>query len=80
MYFKKNHFCESCNFLYKTIWNSKKTIDEKDRALLGYNCFRYWKSLNGLKLKSQLQNIKSFRCSRSGLSKIELPLYEINIG
>ena len=78
MYFKKNYKCEECKFPFNTVWNCKKTFDEKVWILLCYNCIKKFKFLNGRKFKSQVQNIKSFRTCRLRPVKIVLHLYEVN--
>jgi hypothetical protein len=79
MYFKKNHLCENCNFPFKTVWNCKKTIDEKNWILLCYNCIRIFKHQYRWRFKPQLQNVKGFRWCGLSPSKMKLSLYEINI-
>ena len=77
--FKRNSHCDECNYPYKIVWNCKKNIFEKDWLYLCYNCIRLNKYLYGNYFKSQFQNIKSFRWCKLNLSKVELPLYEVNI-
>ena len=76
---KENSNCEECGIPYKTLWNCKRTIFEKDWLYLCYNCIRLNKQLYGRYFKSQLQNIKSLRSCKLKLSRMELPLYKVNI-
>ena len=77
--FKLNSFCKECFDPYKIVWLCKKHIEDKEWIYLCYNCIRLNKYLYGRYFKSQFQNIKSFRWCKLNLSKVELPLYQVNI-
>ena len=76
--FKLNSFCSNCFDPYKIVWNCKKHIQDKEWIHLCGNCVRYYRAFNKHHFKSQFQNITAIiRCSLK-LSKLELPLYNIN--
>lgn len=77
--YRMNSNCNDCNHYYKIVWNCKKNSLEKDWLYLCYNCIRLNRKLYKRYFKSQLENIKGFRLSRLKLSKVELPLHQINI-
>ena len=77
--FKRNSHCDECNHPYKIVWNCKRNTFEKNWLYLCYNCIRLNKYLYGRYFKSQFQNIKSFRWCKLKLSRIVLPLYEVNV-
>ena len=78
MYFKKNHECENCILPFNTVWNCKKTLEDKEWILLCYNCILYFKDLNRWRFKTQFQNIKRYIWCRTNPSKLKLTLYEAN--
>ena len=77
--FKRNSHCDECNHPYKIVWNCKRNTFEKNWLYLCYNCICMNKYLYGRYFKSQFQNIKNFRWCKLKLSRIELPLYKVNI-
>ena len=75
--FLRNSNCDECGLPYKTVWNCRRSVFEKDWFYLCYNCIRLNKQLYGRYFKSQFQNIKSFRWCKLKLSTLELPIYEV---